>query len=88
MEANKHTAVAKFTEKGYNCCQAVACTYCEKFGIKEEDMFRMTEGFGLGMPYGYLRRSYGHVPYDQSRQQRGRYGSAASYEDGYLCEIP
>ena len=49
MEANKHTAVAKFTEKGYNCCQAVACTYCEKFGIKEEDMFRMTEGFGLGM---------------------------------------
>lgn len=49
MESNKHTAVAKFTEKGYNCCQAVACTYCEKFGIKEEDMFRMTEGFGLGM---------------------------------------
>lgn len=49
MEANKHTAAARFTEKGYNCCQAVACTYCEKFGVKEEDMFRMTEGFGLGM---------------------------------------
>ncbi len=49
MEANKYAAVERFTKKGYNCCQSVACTYCEKFGIKEEDMFRLTEGFGLGM---------------------------------------
>lgn len=49
MEANKNTALAKFNDKGYNCCQAVVCTYCEKFGVKEEDVFRLTEGFGLGM---------------------------------------
>ena len=36
-------------DKGYNCAQAVACTYCDLFCYKEEDVFRMTEGFGLGM---------------------------------------
>ena len=36
-------------DKGYNCAQAVACTYCDLFGYKEEDVFRMTEGFGLGI---------------------------------------
>lgn len=35
--------------KGYNCAQAVACTYCDLVGIDEETMFRMTEGLGLGM---------------------------------------
>lgn len=49
MEANKDMAVSRFVDKGYNCCQAVACTYCEKYGISEEDIFRLTEGFGLGM---------------------------------------
>ena len=36
-------------DKGLNCAQAVACTYCDLLGYKEEDIFRMTEGFGLGM---------------------------------------
>ena len=36
-------------DKGFNCAQAVACTYCDLLGYKEEDIFRMTEGFGLGM---------------------------------------
>ena len=36
-------------DKGYNCAQAVAWSYCARFGDKEEDVFRMTEGFGLGM---------------------------------------
>ena len=36
-------------DKGFNCAQAVACTYCDLLGYKEEDVFRMTEGFGLGM---------------------------------------
>lgn len=35
--------------KGYNCAQAVACTYCDMVGIDEETMFKMTEGLGLGM---------------------------------------
>ena len=35
--------------KGYNCCQSVACAYCDLVGIKEEDMFKIGEAFGLGM---------------------------------------
>ncbi len=36
-------------KKGYNCAQAVACTYCDLVGVDEETMFRMTEALGLGM---------------------------------------
>ena len=58
MKGNKELAVKKF-KQGYNCCQAVACAYCEELGIKEEDVFRLTEGFGLGM--GGLRDTCGAV---------------------------
>ena len=58
MKATKETAVEKF-KKGYNCCQAVACAYCEELGVKEEDMFRITEGFGSGM--GGLKDTCGAV---------------------------
>ena len=34
---------------GYNCAQAVACTYAGLFGMSEREAFRATEGFGLGM---------------------------------------
>lgn len=36
-------------DRGYNCAQAVACTYCDLVGADEETMFRMTEALGLGM---------------------------------------
>jgi C_GCAxxG_C_C family probable redox protein len=36
-------------DKGYNCAQAVACTYCDLLGFEEAEVFRMTEGFGAGM---------------------------------------
>lgn len=36
-------------QKGYNCAQSVACTYCDLVGVDEETMFRMTEALGLGM---------------------------------------
>ena len=36
-------------DKGYNCAQAVACTYCDLGGVDEETMFKMTEALGLGM---------------------------------------
>ena len=35
--------------KGYNCAQAVACTYCDLVRVDEETMFKMTEALGLGM---------------------------------------
>ncbi len=58
MKANKDVAVRKFMQK-YNCCQAVVCAYCEELGVKEEDVFKLTEGFGLGM--GGLRDTCGAV---------------------------
>ncbi len=48
MESRVEKA-AELHRKGYNCAQAVACTYCDLFGVKEQDVFRMTEGLGRGM---------------------------------------
>ena len=45
--------------KIYNCCQSVACTVCEKYGVSREDMFRLTEGFGSGI--GGLKDTCGAV---------------------------
>ncbi len=36
-------------DKGYNCAQAVACTYADLVGLDEETVFRISEGLGLGM---------------------------------------
>ncbi|MDY4611523.1 MAG: C-GCAxxG-C-C family protein [Sphaerochaetaceae bacterium] len=35
--------------KGYNCSQSVACAYADLVGIDEQTMFKIMEGFGLGM---------------------------------------
>lgn len=35
--------------RGFNCAQAVACTYADLVGIDEREAFRATEGMGLGM---------------------------------------
>ncbi len=35
--------------QGYNCAQAVACAYCDLFNADEKEVFRMMEGYGLGM---------------------------------------
>lgn len=45
------TRIEKCTEKhqaGFNCAQAVACTYADLVGVEEETMFKITEGLGLG----------------------------------------
>lgn len=34
---------------GYNCCQAVVCTYCDLLEMDEKTAFRVSEGFGLGI---------------------------------------
>ncbi|MCD2493553.1 C-GCAxxG-C-C family protein [Lacrimispora sp. NSJ-141] len=36
-------------DKGFNCCQAVACTYCDLVGMDEETAFKACEAFGAGM---------------------------------------
>lgn len=54
----KEKAAENFN-KIYNCCQSVACTVCEKYGVSQEDMFRMAEGFGSGI--GGLKDTCGAV---------------------------
>ncbi len=48
MESRIEKAVER-REKGYNCAQAVACTYCDVVGMDEKTMFRLAEGLGVGV---------------------------------------
>lgn len=48
MESRINQAV-KFHKMGYNCAQAVVCTYCDLFGVDPQIAFRFSEGFGGGM---------------------------------------
>ena len=34
---------------GYNCCQAVVCTFADEVGIDESLLYKMGEVFGAGM---------------------------------------
>ena len=34
---------------GFNCAQAVACSFCDKAGIDEETMKHATQAFGVGL---------------------------------------
>ena len=36
-------------KKGYNCAQAVACTYSDLAGLDEETLLAATHAFGAGM---------------------------------------
>ena len=38
--------------QGYNCAQAVACTFADKLGMDESLLYKMAEGFGGGMGTG------------------------------------
>lgn len=48
MESRVNETIMRH-DKGFNCAQSVACTYCDLVGMSEEDAFRAMEGFGLGM---------------------------------------
>lgn len=36
-------------ESGYNCAQAVACSFAEEIGMDESELYRICEGFGGGL---------------------------------------
>lgn len=48
MKSRIEEAVIK-KKNGYNCAQAVACTYCDYAGCSEEEMFNICQSFGGGM---------------------------------------
>ncbi len=39
-------------KEGANCAQAVACAFCEDYGVSREDMMRITATMGAGMCLG------------------------------------
>lgn len=43
----------EYHKKGYNCSQAVACTFCDKMNLEEAAVFKMMEGFGFGISDSY-----------------------------------
>ena len=40
MERSKVWEAAQRHKDGYNCCQAVVCTYCDRLGMDEQTAFR------------------------------------------------
>lgn len=36
-------------ESGCNCAQSVLCAYSDRLGVGESTLFKISEGFGLGM---------------------------------------
>lgn len=62
QEMNERAKKAlEYHKKGYNCSQAVACSFCEEFGVDEETMFRIAEGFGFVWHDGHMRCGYWYV---------------------------
>ncbi|WP_066457978.1 C-GCAxxG-C-C family protein [Anaerotruncus rubiinfantis] len=49
MEKSRVGISAQKHRDGYNCCQAVVCTYSDLLGMDEITAFRASEGFGLGI---------------------------------------
>ena len=47
--SDKAVRAKELHKKGFNCAQAVACVFTEDLGMDEREVFRMMEGFGLGM---------------------------------------
>lgn len=48
MDKHAEQALA-YHKKGYNCAQAVACSFAEELGCDEQELFRLMEAFGFGM---------------------------------------
>lgn len=40
-------------KRGFNCCQAVVCSYCDLLGMDAETAFRASEAYGLGIAKRY-----------------------------------
>ena len=45
--STKAEHATKLHENGCNCAQAVACSFCQEFGIDENEMFRMPRASAL-----------------------------------------
>lgn len=60
MEINKEERMRRAEElfmQGFNCCQAVAAAFADVYGYSQEQVLRMSAGFGAGI--GRMRMSCG-----------------------------
>ena len=64
--------------RGYNCSQSVACTFCEELGIDEATMFRMNKRQG-----GTLRSHRCPRRFVRYEKQHGASGSSG-FQSGLL----
>ena len=55
---------------GYNCAQAVACSFCEEAHMDEETLFNLTQGFGAG--FGTMDGTCGAGLIKQNRMETSR----------------
>lgn len=53
MMKSRVTTAKEKHKNGYNCCQAVVCTYCDLLGMDERTAFRAGEAYGLGIAKRY-----------------------------------
>ena len=58
MRDRKQVAKEKFL-KGFNCSQAVFVSFAKEVGLKEEDILKLSTGFGAGM--GRMQNTCGAV---------------------------
>ena len=58
MKSRVQQAVEK-KENGYNCAQAVFCTYADLLGFSETDAYKIAEAFGTGT--GGMQQTCGAV---------------------------
>lgn len=45
---NRVEKALNYHKKGYNCSQAVVCSFCDKIGLSEKDAFKISEALGFG----------------------------------------
>ena len=89
MSTKAEQAIA-FHDQGYNCAQAVACSFCEEFGVDREEMFKIAEGFGFGMGIG-LQNSVGDpekgkmTKGDTYKKVKAYINKFAEQNGSYLC---
>lgn len=49
LDRSRREDCAERHARGFNCAQAVACSYADVLGVSEATLFAATEGLGLGM---------------------------------------
>ena len=49
MSDSKCEKAVEKKHNGYNCAQALACSFCDEAHMDEETLFNLTQGFGAGL---------------------------------------